>query len=137
VTRPGQMVQVAIGLVLGVALGPLPSSPSRGTQLPNGIVVRLIVTPTRGFVPLVVRASALVRDPRQELHCPTFGWDWGDGSTSDGELAECDPYEQESPARYAPLPRTHTYWSRGSFQLKLAVRDSSTMRLASRRVEVQ
>ncbi len=135
-SRPAALAAV---LALGVpgSAGVGVAVASKGTVPPDSLSIRFMVSPLVGFAPLRIRATSLVRDPKQELSCPKYGWDWGDGSTS-SEAASCDPYELEDqrPTRYSPVPREHLYYAPGDYLLTFSVSARGQTRRAVQSVSV-
>lgn len=100
--------------------------------------MRLMVSPLIGMAPLTISAQGLVRDPRQELLCPDFTWDWGDGCRSEHQ-ADCDPYIliEDRPKRYSTLRVEHKYRLPGNYIIRFTVADAMTKRSQTRQIEVK
>lgn len=86
--------------------------------------VKVIVTPNVGFATLYVSAQGFIKDPKKEVHCPSYEFDWGDGCKSKAE-EYCDPYEMPENQRvsYATDRKVHKYRSPGMYDLKFKVKD--------------
>lgn len=99
-------------LVLALLLGPKPEP---------RVTVRL--SQRVGIAPVYVRVIATVHDEKQELRCPGWRLDYGDGSSSE-QQSDCDPYgpEDERPRRWIITPpRAHVYRQAGDYTVTFSV----------------
>lgn len=71
----------------------------------------------------------------EELHCPAFEWDWGDGNRSIRE-SDCDAFDDEN--RMARIfSQVHRYQAPGDFGVRLTLRRAGrVVALATTRVRV-
>jgi hypothetical protein len=97
----------------------LASCPSSRPEPHSDLSARLILTPRLSIAPLHLSAQALILDPQAVLHCPTFAWDWGDGTVS---LAFNGCLENGLPRR-ATIPTTHVYRLRGEYFILFTASD--------------
>src|SRR5262249_7599128 len=104
---------------------PVPAAEARG------LTARVTVSNVVGLAPLKVIVTTIVLDPKRELACPEYTWDYDDGSIS-RRLPDCDPdeLEGERPERYAPAPREYTYRFPGTYMLLFTVRSRGVVRTA-------
>lgn len=76
-----------------------------------------------GIAPVRVRVIATVRDDHQELRCPGFRLDYGDGSSS-SQQSDCDPYGQEEERPHLWVikqPRGHVYYVAGEYDVTFSI----------------
>lgn len=76
-----------------------------------------------GTAPVYVRVTATVRDERQELRCPGWRIEYGDGCAS-AQQSDCDPYgpEEDRPKRWTVTPpRPHVFRQAGDYEVTVAV----------------
>lgn len=111
------MTRLALAVAL-LAAGPQPSPTPRSPELR----VRLIVPHSVGFVPMEVRATVRIEDPRREFYCPSVEWEWGDGCASARHDLSCDPFEMvdQRPSLYAET-RSHRYYTGGEPVIRVTV----------------
>lgn len=86
---------------------------------------RVVVTSNQRVAqaPAQFKPVARVYDPQGELHCPSYAWDYGDGSTS-GNEPYCEPYDIEEdrrPRRVIQPLKFHTYRVPGEYVITFTV----------------
>jgi hypothetical protein len=101
---------------------------------------RVVVSayPRVSHVPAAIKPIGRVHDLGQQLHCPSFEWDFGDGSRSGWE-PYCDPYERPEDRRtlWTLQPqRYHVYRVPGEYEIALRVVAGDRVLRASVRVIV-
>jgi hypothetical protein len=124
-----------VSSALAAALLMLPQIVERELKRPRVVVS---ARPQVVQAPGSVHAIARVHDPAQELHCPTFTWEWGDDTISAWE-PNCDPYEQPEDRRTLWTlwtTKPHVYRRPGSYDLALKVTAGDRTLRASVRVTV-
>lgn len=85
------------------------------------------VTPPFGFSPLRVRASADIRDGRDdyvEFYCATVEWDWGDGTMSES-TGDCEPYEAGKSTIKRRFSADHVYRLGGGYRILLRLKQKT------------
>lgn len=123
---------LAMLLPLGLdAQAPAPAEPKKPT-----LAIR--ATPPVGFAPLRVRASADVRDGRDDhpdFYCATVEWDWGDGTISEN-TSDCDPYEAGKSTIQRRYSADHIYRQGGAYRVVLRLKQK-TKTVASATTNIQ
>ena len=80
-----------------------------------------------GFTPLRVRASADVRDGRDdypEFYCATVEWDWGDGTISEN-TTDCNPYEAGKSQIQRRFNADHVYRQAGTYRIAFRLKQKT------------
>ena len=84
-----------------------------------------------------VRTVVRILDDGQAFPCPSYEWEWGDGTTS-AHGDSCDPYQlQDERPRIYTAERSHRYHYPGDFAVTVVARSQYGAELrASRNVSV-
>jgi hypothetical protein len=123
------------------------SAPAWGLQREDGAgresgdrkpSLSLRATPPVGFTPLRVHLAAELRggaDDFADLYCPTYEWDWGDGTKSEN-TEDCQPYEAGKSQIRRRIGVYHTYREPGGFKVSLRLKQRTRV-ISSSSVVVQ
>lgn len=129
------MRRVLVGILWSIVAA---SAANAGKPEPR-VTVRL--SQYVGTAPLYVRVTAIVRDEAQELRCPGFRVEFGDGCASAQE-PDCDPYgpAEDRPTRWSVAPpKPHAYRQAGEYEVAVEVtgqQDVEDLRGAARLVVI-
>lgn len=120
-------------LILAAALAELAGAEPSGDPSVE-VVLRYRVSLAPGHF----RPLAIIRDPRRELHCPSWRWIWGDEGES-GVEPDCDPYEDlEARERWSvQAPRYHVFRRPGEYDITFELRSQGRTYRSTVRVIVQ
>ena len=116
-------------------------SPAQGQQPDvKKPTLSIKVTPPFGFSPLRVRASADIKDGRDdyaEFYCATIEWDWGDGTMSE-TTSDCEPYEAGKSTIKRRFSADHVYRLGGGYRIVLRLKQKTkTVATASTTIQVR
>jgi hypothetical protein len=82
-------------------------------------------TPGTGMVPVRITVAAELKggdDDYQEYYCPTFEWNWGDGTISES-TNDCEPYEPGKSQIKRRYTVTHEYKRSGAYRIAFRLKN--------------
>lgn len=130
----GIFIAIAVTLACGVAVH---CEDNGDGEQPTKASIELRVYPRTFMAPGEAKVTIIVHDEDQQLVCPAFVIDFGDGCRTVRE-EWCDglQLQRDRPTTYAPVIPLHKYRKKGEYEVTVRVVDYEVVLMARERIIV-